>query len=427
METYALLGDGTFTRIIYGSFVPRPDGPPVQLHPIGITDRDVILSAENGCFSAYQVLSRTGLIPKGKLYRFSYQFSDEGRNLNVLGKSAGLAFALKFSQEVFRLGRKTELAYSIAATGVVENATETAKVIGIKDINSKLRAALLCLKENDIVFYPSDNENDIDQAIKDEVINRNIKLCSVSTVKQAVQKLIPPRPRKWLWLLLVILSLSLAIFIKLLCFNNGCPSYNEILTDLEEGKFFTAKQKIDIFLNDPECKDKDPKILSLYHQMNDSLGIDIKFRYFENQPSTNAAVITQQMITLKAGDGYRFDFTPNDTCFLYIYQLDTNNNLACLFPQGQQFLLKEGTTYKFPIGENWFILGYGGGTQEKLYFVTSRWRAKDLERIYSHISRSSGDENLVDYKKFQARLEVRKQAQTEIKGLFYKNYTFLHR
>jgi hypothetical protein len=106
-----------------------------------------------------------------------------------LGDSAGLGFSLKFAQEVYRVKSGQPLNISIAATGVIEE--KGCKVGWIKGINPKLEAAIDCLQKGDQIFYPSDNEEEINPDIKAHAKQRGIELIPVSTVEEAIKKLFP--------------------------------------------------------------------------------------------------------------------------------------------------------------------------------------------------------------------------------------------
>ena len=90
---------------------------------------------------------------------------------NVSGKSSGLAFSLKFAQKVFQKATGTELNYSVAATGIVDEPTKYARVKKVAGINEKFRAALECLKNGDKLFFPAENESEIEPSLRKDIIN----------------------------------------------------------------------------------------------------------------------------------------------------------------------------------------------------------------------------------------------------------------
>jgi hypothetical protein len=194
METFALFADATASRIVYGFFDPGAD--PVELTPLGITDAQVKHSAANGCFSAYQVLRRAGYISPGQKFALSYEFAEGGRRIFALGASAGLAFCLQFAQEIAFQATGKALHFSLAATGVISEGTEKAEVRGVEGMTAKLQAALACLQPGDKVFYPLQNSAEISPEIQSEATQKGIELIAVSTVAQAISRLLEQFPRE---------------------------------------------------------------------------------------------------------------------------------------------------------------------------------------------------------------------------------------
>jgi hypothetical protein len=191
METYSLFDDKTASRIVYSFYDPDP-GKRVKIDfPPGLSDSQVRNSADEGVVCAYQVLRRLGYIGEREDYYLRCRFADTEVNFKALGDSAGLGFSLKFAQEVYREKTGQPLNFSIAATGVIDE--QGCKVGWIKGINSKLEAAVNCLKKEDQIFYPSDNEEEIDPDIKAQAKQRGILLIPVSTVEEATKKLLPEK------------------------------------------------------------------------------------------------------------------------------------------------------------------------------------------------------------------------------------------
>lgn len=93
--------------------------------------------------------------------------------------------------------------------------------------------------------------------------------------------------------------------------------------------------------------------------------------------------------TLQSGDHYKIIFTPNQDCFVYIFQVDSANMVYSLFPMeqfGKLMLnnvnpLKAGQTYYIPAEEKSFVLDDQTGT-ERIYFLAAFERDPDLEEEY---------------------------------------------
>lgn len=93
--------------------------------------------------------------------------------------------------------------------------------------------------------------------------------------------------------------------------------------------------------------------------------------------------------TLRSGDHYKIIFTPNQDCFVYIFQVDSANMVYSLFPM-EQFgtltlnnvnPLKAGETYYIPAEGKSFVLDDQTGT-ERIYFLAAFERDTDLEAEY---------------------------------------------
>lgn len=190
-ETFALFADATSSPIVLGFL--EPEDTPLKPIPINVEDKQVLSSASNGFYAAYQVLTRLEVI-RGDKYCFSYQFKANDLTFYALGESAGLAFCLKLAQEVSHRKTGERLPYSIAATGMISDGTEKAEVRGVSGINAKLEAALTCLQKGDKLFYPSQNEEDIGPELMAEAADKGIELIPVATVAQALQRLVEKFP-----------------------------------------------------------------------------------------------------------------------------------------------------------------------------------------------------------------------------------------
>jgi hypothetical protein len=92
---------------------------------------------------------------------------------------------------------------------------------------------------------------------------------------------------------------------------------------------------------------------------------------------------------LQSGDHYKIIFTPNQDCYVYIFQVDSANMIYSLFPMEQFGKLtlnnlnpiKAGQTYYIPAEEKSFILDNQTGT-ERIYFLASFERDIELEAEY---------------------------------------------
>ena len=116
-------------------------------------------------------------------------FAFEG-NDSVTGSSASLAFALKMVYKVKEYTEDAPIPFSIAATGIVDGINKEAHIIKVDYMNQKIEAALKTLNTGDIIFFPIDNVPEILQKNIERCHQRGIKLQAVSTISDAVHKLL---------------------------------------------------------------------------------------------------------------------------------------------------------------------------------------------------------------------------------------------
>lgn len=93
--------------------------------------------------------------------------------------------------------------------------------------------------------------------------------------------------------------------------------------------------------------------------------------------------------TLHSGDHYKIIFTPTTDCYVYIFQIDSANQIYQLFPM-ESFRgktvnnfnpVQANTTYYLPAESRSFVLDTQTGL-EKIYFLSSRRRDHELEEQY---------------------------------------------
>ncbi|MDH3602652.1 MAG: DUF4384 domain-containing protein, partial [Candidatus Tectomicrobia bacterium] len=485
METFALFADATVSRIVYGFL--DPEESPIRLIPIGIGDRQVRHAAENGCFAAFQVLRGLGYIDEGQKYCLSYQFAEYEERIQVLGGSAGLAFCLKFAQQIARQATDHDLSFSIAATGVISNGTAQAEVMRVEGLEAKLQAAITRLQPGDRLFYPSQNTERIAPSLLTAAAENEIELVPVATVAQAISHLltqIPPqaqlpseidipkavaldRRAHRMWLprslrrstrlvlmlpLIALLALLLLSFSidpchpisqwrlkagdRLMCvfgvFSPPAPDVlsRRVVEDLIWGRYRQAQRRLQRALQCTE--DPDNGVLDLHRQMTQDLRLTIALHHTATiapPPSGSQAASAEHIVVLGSGDGFQFDITPNDAAFLYVYHVEPRGALMQLFPNAESSPVRNPLAieqpFRLPRGDQWFILDQNPGL-ERVYFVASRWPSRDLEAVLER-----GDGTPPPHLQTQGlgplmkRLRARAQARAcGINGVFYWQYGF---
>jgi hypothetical protein len=116
----------------------------------------------------------------------------------LAGQSGGLCFALAFVKKLLKLDLP-----DIAATGILSS---NGRISAIKGIEAKLRTALTLLKENDRIFFPAGNQDQIPDDLITQITDKAILLHPVTTLDQVMDILTdsmvldpattPPGPEK---------------------------------------------------------------------------------------------------------------------------------------------------------------------------------------------------------------------------------------
>lgn len=150
-------------------------------------------------------------------------------------------------------------------------------------------------------------------------------------------------------------------------------------------------------------------------------------------PSPGQGKVREGMITISSGGGFKLRFTPSDTCYLYIFQLDSQSKLDRLFPAAKAMTgdkpVQGGKAYLIPAGkQDYFVLDRNTG-RETVYLVASRWPAMDLREPYEQLVKASEPAEQNRYREqLIAQLNARREECAEgVGGCFYREHVFSHR
>jgi hypothetical protein len=96
---------------------------------------------------------------------------------------------------------------------------------------------------------------------------------------------------------------------------------------------------------------------------------------------------------LKSGDHYKIRFTPEESGYVYIFQVDSSGTVYQLFPmqEWQGVVLdnnnpvRAGTTYMLPADNKSFVLDNQNGS-ETIYFMASRKQDPDISKLAEQLS-----------------------------------------
>ena len=146
-------------------------------------------------------------------------------------------------------------------------------------------------------------------------------------------------------------------------------------------------------------------------ERKENTNLDFKWAVLRLNPSNQYEVLNDlKRPQLSSEDLIKIYIQPITNAYVYVYLLDSRNELQLIFPGSLDFFdsdYKFGEDYYIPIGEkNFFAIDEHKGT-EKLYLLASVERLKELESLTREFSNASGG------KKITAKAEVLK----EIKGL----------
>jgi len=91
-----------------------------------------------------------------------------------------------------------------------------------------------------------------------------------------------------------------------------------------------------------------------------------------------------------AGDNYKVTFSANESCFVYVVQVDASGKIDRLFPGpyvAESNPVTAKKSYSLPEGANWFYLDRNKGV-ETVYFFGSRERNVKLEELLDAIEKN---------------------------------------
>ncbi|NIA29344.1 MAG: DUF4384 domain-containing protein [Actinobacteria bacterium] len=453
METFALFDDKTSSKIEFEFLgVTQRDKERIQINCF-TDNNDVEDSAEKGIWATYNSLENANLIqkkgtthwgwykrnkatqkliPKGKKYYIACEFDESKLKRQVTGESAGLAFAVKFAQEIYRQSAGSELGYSVAATGELSGRTKGARVKKVSSINEKLLAAYECLKAGDKALYPIDNKSEIDPLLAEKLIQKKIQLCPVGTVKEAIECLFDWKfqnkrnIRKWIPKIMAIAALAFIIYY--IPRISPKPCYEQVTNRLQYGDLISAKEDVNRCLK--KHKNADPRLSEIAKQLNTDLYLTINFEYIKKD-SHSVSQKSLSDLTLSVGDGYRFSISPSVDCYFYLFQFDSNEGVELLFPLTafsiENHKLRKNQVRLIPGGDNYFYLTKN--TQQgtiTFYFVATCWRAMDIEKVFQKYNHATRMSKLKYREELIKRMNSRRTLLKEgVKGLFYHKEYFI--
>lgn len=432
IKVHALFDDGSADEIIFSYFgAPLSQENPIRAYSNDIQDLDIQRSAIDGASEALKNYEKY-YKSSGERFCFAYKFSNDLTNQTTTGKSAGLAFSIKFALKLYKNQIKIESDFSIAATGIIEIDEGATQVKPVEKINKKLEAVLTCLQVGDFFFYPAANDHEIDPHLKTKIVEKGISLHSVENVDQVFKILFKIDEQdggtlKWMLAALLICTVMI-LAVYMLFFKTDMSCYDKAVQKLEHGEFIEAKKTSD------ECRHEteNDRIRVLAAKIDDELNLSADFIYIKSNTPENNAAETNSPLLLDTNDGYRFEIQTSQDCFLYIFQINSETETERLFPLSAYILnqhhLPKNRLIKIPGGENMFYLDnkIHHGTMT-IFIVASFWRLRNLENIYNEyedsqsapIKRKLHDALINSFKSYSAL------KNKGIHCIFYKELSFI--
>ena len=253
------------------------------------------------------------------------------------------------------------------------------------------------------MFYPSENEEEVVSSIKAKAAHKGIQLIPVSTVDQAVREVLPD--------------------------GNGSARVHRLSPGIKAILLVAITVATGL------------AIYSIYQpasgadSLNKPLRLEIDFHYWDRTTlkkdtvPIGSAASPRDEIVLRSGDYYRFSITASDSCYLYVYQVDTQGKVDRMpdpVPISEPGFLEASITYFLPGAFSRFYLDEQTG-RETIYFVGSRRRSKDLEETYQRFLQVPEMKKDGLRRALLEKIETRDRAGSEgVKGVFYAVFTFRH-
>ena len=190
MKVLAAFTDKSISEVLMEFYDPDPREPIKVLFYGDECSTDVVSSAKAGCPSAYNILKDMKILDYGESLCVGFGFREAvDTYTHTVGKSAGLAFLLKFVGEILEWKKQLNSTFTVMATGYVSDYTRNAHINAVRSIQKKVLGAIDVLNQDDMIFYPLENDNEIPAELRKKANDKGIKLISVSTVQEAVKKL----------------------------------------------------------------------------------------------------------------------------------------------------------------------------------------------------------------------------------------------
>lgn len=212
-KTWMLFESGNGVSVDLSLYSPSKDKARlIDAYVVTECEGDFTGSARRAAEAVYNVVRQHGSMLDPVVVGYDLQGLPGGRP--VTGESGGLAFAIALAKQVLEQDPGP-----VAATGEVKSGHGGGPVGAVKGIVAKLEAAGRLMPENGFVFYPKENDSDIQEGLRRSLTDKGLRLQPVSSVAEALGLLFelpepqiktgppPPKGRRTLLATGIILTL----------------------------------------------------------------------------------------------------------------------------------------------------------------------------------------------------------------------------
>jgi len=182
-KTWMLFESGNGVTVDLSLYSPsRGKTRPIDAYVVTECEGDFTGSARRAAEAVYDVVRQRGSGLDPVVVGYDLRGLPGGRP--VIGESGGLAFAIALAKRVLEQDPGP-----VAATGEVKSSHGGGPVGAVKGIGAKLEAAGRLVPENGFVFYPKENDGDIQEGLRRSLTDKGLKLQPVSSVAEALDLL----------------------------------------------------------------------------------------------------------------------------------------------------------------------------------------------------------------------------------------------
>ncbi len=361
--------------------------------------------------------------------------------------SAGLLGALAFVDAYLSRCRSRTIPFDYAATGQVHRVT--GELEEVEYLPEKLLTALAQLAAGSRLFYPAIQDTQIEPVLKTTAKARDIHLCPVRTVEEAVLVMLEAMgvPQRAAWhqrlaphLRRVKLGLGVVAVLTLWwMYSNSYqlsmtgvepaspspdgrlrnvpgPTLHHIRGALTQGDFSVARQQMDWLVQQyPEHAE----VGYLKTAITQDVQAQIEMTFLGGPEGYYEPDVQSLMYTLKGSeDGFRVTIWPLENIYVYLYVRDDVGAVRSLWPiweetdaEHQPLIASPEKAYHFPaqnVSSRWFPVEHDGRRIRDVAILTSRWPARDLERLERELGGTGGRQAS---QQLWARIRQRQNAQ----------------